>query len=741
MQGSLLEQALNYASRGWRVFPLSKRSKIPPAGFPWRERATTCVSTITEWFTGEFAGANIGLATGSESGIVAVDIDVRDGKQGIETMQALDAEHGGLPSDTCVGRTASGGYHVLLAYPPAAEHVASRNGALGSGVDIKADGGYIVLPPSVLNTGRYEWIKYAPDLAPLPQWVLGVSEGQRAKANAPSGGYKLPLTQVAELRSALAYIPADERDVWLRVGMALHESGAGEQAYGVWCEWSQKSSKFDPDDQRRTWESFSEGRTQGVTVASIFWDAENLHGWPNPARDAGKIEFSPDVDSAELEPLESEASGPAALPDNLVWGAPGLLSDLTAWIYNSSPKKQAGFALLSALAVCSVAMGRKFVTSERNYSSMYFIAVGKSSCGKEHGKNAIETALSAAGLESLIGGGGYTAPSAILSALVKRPVHIAIIDELGLILSNTDSNGGNSARRGALTTLMELFGRCDGVYRGEEYARTRELIAGKDTGPELKVMRPALTLYGLTTPSTFYAALSSGRVADGFISRFLALETHIGRQKRTWGNPAGVLEFPVHLANWLAGLREPNDAGNLAGVEPGAEFAPEPQLVTIEPGATGIFSALEDEIITRQDELDAEGLAPALGRTVEKAMRVALIAAVASDNIRPTVTAECAVWAAEFVKFCDYQTLASVARNVSDSSAERNYKRLLEIVSRAGIGGITKRDLVQRTRFADRRTRNDMIAQALEAGDIMEQITSPNGRAASVYVRSRIKAT
>src|SRR5690606_14925437 len=64
-----------------------------------------------------------------------------------------------------------------------------------------------------------------------------------------------------EIDGVLDDLPLDawceDRDGWLQVGMALHHQyGGDETGYEKWCRFSEQSAKFDPDDQRRVWESF-----------------------------------------------------------------------------------------------------------------------------------------------------------------------------------------------------------------------------------------------------------------------------------------------------------------------------------------------------------------------------------------------------------------------------------------------------------------------------------------------------
>jgi Protein of unknown function (DUF3631)/Primase C terminal 2 (PriCT-2) len=91
----------------------------------------------------------------------------------------------------------------------------------------------------------------------------------------------------AQLRSALAYIPAVERDIWLRVGMAIHSERWEPCGYTLWCEWSKTATeKYNEADQVRTWRSFN--RNYGgrrVYMNSVYhmalergWTSCNLRG-------------------------------------------------------------------------------------------------------------------------------------------------------------------------------------------------------------------------------------------------------------------------------------------------------------------------------------------------------------------------------------------------------------------------------------------------------------------------------
>jgi hypothetical protein len=86
----------------------------------------------------------------------------------------------------------------------------------------------------------------------------------------------------AKLRAMLDTSPLaqrDDRQIWLETGMGLFETGWGEKAFEIWCDWSSASHKFDMDDQSRTWDSFSRPYSGAkITVGSLIIRARR-NGW------------------------------------------------------------------------------------------------------------------------------------------------------------------------------------------------------------------------------------------------------------------------------------------------------------------------------------------------------------------------------------------------------------------------------------------------------------------------------
>lgn len=167
----LMRCALRTAADGMAVFPLRPHTKVP-AIERWQQHASTDPDTVRTWWTR--SAYNIGIVTGSPTGIVVIDLDAakaRGEPHGRQSLAALARDRGEtIPRNTRTVVTPSGGQHLYFHLPPETD-LRNTAGHLGRHIDTRASGGYVVGPGSIVDGRRYRLTVNAPPL-PIPGWLL-----------------------------------------------------------------------------------------------------------------------------------------------------------------------------------------------------------------------------------------------------------------------------------------------------------------------------------------------------------------------------------------------------------------------------------------------------------------------------------------------------------------------------------------------------------------------------------------
>lgn len=154
---------------------IGKHPRIPD----WATAASADPAQHEAW-AARWPGCNVGVATGLQSGVIVLDVDSYRG--GDKSLADLESAHGALPR-TATSRTGGGGLQYFFRAGDTA--ITNSAGRLGQGLDFRADGGQVVLPPSLSGRGAYTWIHAPWDVppAPAPAWLLALL-GHAAPATA-----------------------------------------------------------------------------------------------------------------------------------------------------------------------------------------------------------------------------------------------------------------------------------------------------------------------------------------------------------------------------------------------------------------------------------------------------------------------------------------------------------------------------------------------------------------------------
>lgn len=395
------------------------------------------------------------------------------------------------------------------------------------------------------------------------------------------------------------------------------------------------------------------------------------------------------IQEAYTEPVTTGHASPPPPPEEIEPGSelpsfienpPGILGDIARWITATAPKAQPELSLAAAIALCSVIMGRSYSTQFGNMTSLYLIMVAKSGEGKEHPQSAVENVLVAAGLEHLIGGSGYTSAGAVQSALLESPCHIVTIDEIGKLLKLSRASG-NANSEAAVDKLIEAFGRLQGVMKAPRYSTmTMTQDAAKKTNEKKTVKSPAITLLGATTPGTFYENLTVDLIKDGFLGRCIIVESKRKRQLTQF-----VPRNPPHkrIIDWCNAVHQRwvIDGVTIDASPPDQE----PKIIELplDHECISELGAIEEEINRAKDVAEGDSMDMLLVRTLEKSIRLSMIAAKARDIHAAAITAKDIKWAYQYVKRYDSLVIDAIKKNRSVNEYDALMKKAVDIIKAA----------------------------------------------------------
>jgi hypothetical protein len=224
--------ALDYAARGFAVFPCLPRSKLPafPGGF---KNGTTNPATLRRWWLAN-PEYNIGIATGVRSGIWVLDVD---GAYGAVALGVLEATYGPLPT---LASVTSNGCHLWFRYT--CPIPCSADDRIGRGLDVRGDGGYVLAPPSVHPDGPAYRFTNNRTPAVAPDWLVSLTRKPPPKPitskivwpSRPGGSGSYGKAALEHEIAALAHaLPGGRNAALNRASFRLHQLVAGGELDGA----------------------------------------------------------------------------------------------------------------------------------------------------------------------------------------------------------------------------------------------------------------------------------------------------------------------------------------------------------------------------------------------------------------------------------------------------------------------------------------------------------------------------
>ncbi|WP_375461093.1 phage/plasmid primase, P4 family [uncultured Enterovirga sp.] len=232
---NLADAAVAYARRGLAVLPLHTIEQgvctcsrggdcTSPGKHPilvGGVHGATCDPTAVARLWQDHPAANVGIATGAVSNLVAIDIDPRNG--GSDTARALKAELG-PPPRSALSLTGGRGQHYMFSYPDGGLPT-RHDRALLPGVDVQSDGAFIVAPPSRHVSGRrYRW-KDGRDVRTIRPATLPAAWLEKLRQPPPA-----PEPQTAASSSPGSIVEGSRNSFLATFAGTLHRAGSSREA-------------------------------------------------------------------------------------------------------------------------------------------------------------------------------------------------------------------------------------------------------------------------------------------------------------------------------------------------------------------------------------------------------------------------------------------------------------------------------------------------------------------------------
>jgi Bifunctional DNA primase/polymerase, N-terminal/AAA domain/Primase C terminal 2 (PriCT-2) len=278
--------AISYAVVvGWPVFPCNPLDKRPLTTHGFKD-ATRDKKIIKQWWT-QWPNAMIGVPMGEASGLFCVDLDRKENIDGIATWAQLKMIQD--PGQTRAHKTPSTGLHLLYLYQQGIRNIPLNK--LGLGIEIKGEGGYIIMPPSRMANGKEYEIYSNAAVSTAPAWLITMifnylnrDQDLENMINADAGkGIKkeepreFGPVNVDEIKEALRNISSDNYEDWYKIAAAIRRE-LGESGFQLFDEWSRTSRKYTAKECMRKWKQVKD--ISRISAGTIYLYADQARpGW------------------------------------------------------------------------------------------------------------------------------------------------------------------------------------------------------------------------------------------------------------------------------------------------------------------------------------------------------------------------------------------------------------------------------------------------------------------------------
>lgn len=708
---NLIQHALAYARMGYPVFPLIPQTKRPILEHGFLD-ATTDQMLIQHWWK-RWPDANVGLAT---EGLVVFDQDPGGDEWLMEYIDTLE------PASR--QRTPRGGAHFV--FRQNGERWRNSSGKVAEGVDVRADGGYIVAAPSHVDEytpkgehvcGGYQWVDgyelAVPDQLPELPSELSKLLHIAKKRNTPvpnsnqkigrSGRHDYIRDRVYEARQAL--MPREAaKEIALLANKTMCDPPIDldrnfTAELDRMLDWVYKQPvdglPMGADaDADRVVEAMALRQIRHSTMRQadglLSAIERSTRAVDTPQMPAEIMEQLPEVAKAAFEFYRD------------------------GFAYRVQPELWLG----SFIALTSTMIAHRVYLPDRTRPNIYCIGVAGTGRGKDATRQWAKHLVSQFGMAGMVDSGRITSMSGIFTSLSGQNPLCLCPDEFGMVISQAVDPGKDSRHAETIVqALLELYSSSSNPH----YQLTAYADVKKRQSP---IPYPCMSVWAVTTPKTLWQKLSSGAIEAGLIPRFLFFNQ--AGESETW-TPSAEIEPAECLVEWVRGWQQVDQ--NLMG----QTFAPG-KPATLTGDAARLLREFRKHCELIVNDENPETLC--WSRAPQNAAKLALIASTwqtADSSSELYIDEQAAKWAVSVVEYSVGLVLRQIAEHMVDHAADRICNRFVELV-RLGAdseGWCKRRDIQRRMGVST----FSQAARMLAAAGVIESQHISDGRRGGLCYR------
>lgn len=608
---------------------------------------------------------NIGLKTGKVSGVICVDVDIKDKKIQQQIYEKLGRCLCGKVGDK------EKGINYFFKYN-------GEESRAFDGIDILSDGKQTVLPPSVHDNGyAYEWIGVelleAEELPDLPGDFILWCEKNFAKSG----------TENVELLKGDGRCLHGSHNKLSGICVAMiHSNSTHQEIVDELLRWD---SVNNTDVSYFECSSRKEWRVKDKTI--------NANKFVNQAIERAVkngTNYQPGSVTIELNRAPTDKKKRVAFPRFR-----GVAQDIFTTVYSNSAVPRTRFSIAATLSFVSMVLGNR-IRLGNIHPNLYSLIIGPSGTGKDFPLKFPSKAFALLDKKDWIGQSNPASDSGVLMTLTSQPKRLDTIDEAEILFKGMSGSNAQAWVSKMADVYASLYTSCGEYYPGKVTASQKRV--GECDNPYISII-------AAMTPEAFRSSFTQSLIEKGLGARFMYFIDE--EEKKGSFAIKSFDDVPMTVRRFVERWAPSKDEIQIGIPE-----------IKVDPAALkdmeDYHSAIGDIKIKNKNQK----LGPVYNRAYVLGIKLAIIDAACTQQTKDiTLTRENIKWAFEFIKLYIQDMRDFINDNVSDSMNEQLRQYVIRVIKGSPMG-VTKSEITNKTPKLNKAQRDSILKELMESEKI-----------------------